>query len=245
MPTLDDAIQYVRMGNKERGRQILEEILETDENNEEVWLWLSAVVDSDEDREICLENVLALDPDNSLARRGLEAVQARNFNSNQMLGELLEQEEAGVESTFTDDFVTADDEQGDELALPSTMAKTKAKPRAKAKKGGGLPINPRLLILAALVLFVVVALAAVAAYSMFSGGGDTTIVPEDNPPAQPEQPVQPEQEVVPEATDTPAPTLAPTDTPTPTATRLQLPTPVPTREPTPTATRVVSPTPVR
>jgi hypothetical protein len=245
MPTLDDAIQYVRMGNRERGRQILEEILETDENNEAVWLWLSAVVDSDEDREICLENVLALDPNNGIARRGLEAVQAGNFNSNQMLGELLEQEEAGAESTFTDDFATTDDGLDEELALPSTMAKTKSKSKAKSKRGGGLPINPRLLILAALVLFVVVALAAVAAYSMFSGGGDATIEPVDNPPVQTtDQPAQPE-EVVPAATDTPAPTLAPTDTPTPTATRLQLPTAVPTPEPTPTATRVVSPTPVR
>ena len=70
MPTLDDAITVIRTGNTERGREILEEILETDESNEEVWLWLSSVVDSDEDREICLENVLAINPANIVAQRG-------------------------------------------------------------------------------------------------------------------------------------------------------------------------------
>ena len=69
MPTLDDAINAIRAGNREEGRQILEEVLETDESNEDVWLWLSSVVETDEDREICLENVLALNPDNVVARQ--------------------------------------------------------------------------------------------------------------------------------------------------------------------------------
>ncbi len=85
MPTLDEAVEYIRMGDKETGRQMLEEILETDENNEEIWLWLSSVVETDEDREICLENVLALDPDNIVAQKGLEALQSGTFNVNDLL----------------------------------------------------------------------------------------------------------------------------------------------------------------
>lgn len=243
MPALEDAIQFIRMGNREQGRQILEEILETDENNEEVWLWLSAVVEGDEDREICLENVLALNPNNAIARRGADAVQAGRFNANEMIGELLEQEEGGIESSDVDDLVTAPEEEIEEtLELPSTMskAKPKAKPKAKSKAGLGLGINLRLIVLLGLVLVIVLALGAVAVYSMLAGGDETPVVPGETPPVE-----QPGQEAVPAATDTPTSTPIPTETPTPTATRLQLPTPIPTRDPTPTATRVVSPTPVR
>ena len=58
MSTLDEAIQVIRAGNREEGRRLLEEILESNENDEQVWLWLTSVVDDDEDREVCLENVL-------------------------------------------------------------------------------------------------------------------------------------------------------------------------------------------
>ena len=67
MPMLDDAIQAIRMGDKDEGRRLLEEILESDESNEDVWLWLTTVVDTDEDREVCLENVLALNANNAQA----------------------------------------------------------------------------------------------------------------------------------------------------------------------------------
>jgi hypothetical protein len=49
-------------------------VVAQDERNASAWLWLSGVVDSMEDREVCLENVLAVDPDNAAARRGLEWV---------------------------------------------------------------------------------------------------------------------------------------------------------------------------
>ena len=90
MSTLDDAIQAIRMGNPETGRQILEELLEVDENDEEVWLWLSAVVDTDEDREICLENVLALNPANKAAQQGMNSLKAGAFNPHLILDELLD-----------------------------------------------------------------------------------------------------------------------------------------------------------
>jgi tetratricopeptide (TPR) repeat protein len=48
--------------------------VELDEENVSAWLWLSGVVDSLDERGICLENVLALDPNNDAARRGLASV---------------------------------------------------------------------------------------------------------------------------------------------------------------------------
>jgi tetratricopeptide (TPR) repeat protein len=52
-------------------------VIEVDERNEQAWLWLSGVVDTDEDRLICLENVLMLNPENVRARAGLRWLQQR------------------------------------------------------------------------------------------------------------------------------------------------------------------------
>ncbi len=231
MPTLDEAINVIRMGDRERGRELLEEILEVDEGNEEVWLWLSSVVDTDEDREICLENVLALNPDNIVAQKGLEALRQGTFNVHNIIEEALEETDEDIfeededltGATFLDEFSRADDEEDEELELPSTM---------KPKKKGGL--NIRFLLIVVLILCVVLALGGAAAYNLFIDTGDGG-TPTEQPPAQatPAEGQQPETT----ATDTPV-----ADTPTPTNTPFTLPTPEPTTPPTPTSTPVVSPT---
>jgi tetratricopeptide (TPR) repeat protein len=67
-------IAAAKSGQRERARDLLMRVVEQDEENPLAWLWLSGVVDSLDDREICLENVLALDPDNDAARKGLAFV---------------------------------------------------------------------------------------------------------------------------------------------------------------------------
>jgi len=241
MPTLEDAVEAIRLGNPDEGRQILEELLETEEDNPEIWLWLSTVVDNDEDREICLENALALEPDSSVAQRGLDALKAGAFNPNIILDELLDVEEDELsEPTFIEDFVITDDDtlpEDDEIRFPSTM---NAAPKPK-KSGKGCQPNRRLILLAIVGLIIVVALAGLAAANLFLGGdgdsggpseGQTQEVPTEGGGEQPPPPT---------ATDTPTPT--PTNTPTPTITPFQLPTQLPTPEPSPTATQVVAPTP--
>jgi hypothetical protein len=233
MPVLEDAIDAIRAGDREEGRQILEEILETDESNEDVWLWLSSVVDTDEDREICLENVLALNPDNVVAQKGLEALRSGTFNVHNIMSEAIEavEEEPVSETTFLDEFTMAG-EADEELAIPGA----KAKPGKKSTTGG---LNIRIILLVAFVLCVVLALGSAAAYSLLSEGEGDDSQPSQEQPGQ-QGPVESEQ---PEAS--PTETLTPTETPTPTATNVpfQLPTAKPTEPPTPTATPVVSPTP--
>ena len=236
MSTLEDAIQAIRLGNLENGRQILEELLEIDENDEEVWLWLSAVVDSDEDREICLENVLALNPSNHIARKGAAALKAGTFNPHVILDELIEIDKIEApDTTFIDDFVLTDEDSlaDEEIKLPSTMAAAQQK-KQKTKKGGGF--NLRVVLIALVALFIVVVLAGLAAANLFLGGGS-----DNGSPTESQSQETPAQAVPPPATDTPTP--IPTDTPTPTRTPFELPTPKPTPEPTPTATQVVAPTP--
>ncbi len=71
---LQEGIAAFKAGRKDEARQLLTRATELDERNENAWLWLSAVVDSLENQQICLENVLALNPNNTRALKGLEAV---------------------------------------------------------------------------------------------------------------------------------------------------------------------------
>lgn len=74
--TLEQAISAAKAGRKEEARRLLEAVLDADDRNEQAWLWMSDVVDSDEERVICLENVLTINPHNEPARRGLVALGA-------------------------------------------------------------------------------------------------------------------------------------------------------------------------
>lgn len=74
---LRDGIAAAKAGRRDAARDLLMRVLEVNERSEQAWLWLSGVVDADEDRLICLENVLALNPDNVQARAGLRVLQER------------------------------------------------------------------------------------------------------------------------------------------------------------------------
>jgi tetratricopeptide (TPR) repeat protein len=68
---LHEGIAAAKSGQRERARYLLMRVVEQDEENASAWLWLSSVVDNLDDQEICLENVLTLDPDHQAARKGL------------------------------------------------------------------------------------------------------------------------------------------------------------------------------
>lgn len=68
---LRQGIAAARTGDVDRACELLLKVVDIDEYNEQAWLWLSSVVESDEDRKVCLENVLAINPDNKLAKAGL------------------------------------------------------------------------------------------------------------------------------------------------------------------------------
>lgn len=65
-------IAAMKTGQRDKARELFMEIVEHDEENEQAWLWLSGAVDTDEDKCICLENVLTINPENQAARKGLE-----------------------------------------------------------------------------------------------------------------------------------------------------------------------------
>lgn len=74
--TLQTAIAAIRRGDRARGRQLLLDMLDQDDQDEVAWLWLSRAVDDAEDQRVALENVLTLNPHNEEARRRLAELDA-------------------------------------------------------------------------------------------------------------------------------------------------------------------------
>jgi hypothetical protein len=72
MDTLEAGITAAREGNRGEARELLQQALQADPRSEQGWLWMSAVVETGEERRICLERVLTINPKNQTAQAGLE-----------------------------------------------------------------------------------------------------------------------------------------------------------------------------
>jgi len=57
-----------KRGAPAEAHELFRRAIEIDPYHEQVWLWLATVVETDEDRRVCFENVLELNPDNTTAR---------------------------------------------------------------------------------------------------------------------------------------------------------------------------------
>ncbi len=66
-----DAVDALRRGDKPRAKELLTQLLKTNQNNATYWVWLSAAVDNTRERIYCLQAALKLDPENGTAKRGL------------------------------------------------------------------------------------------------------------------------------------------------------------------------------
>lgn len=67
----DQVIEAVENGQRSRAKDLLTRLLKTEQNNPDLWLWMSSVVNSRKEQAFCLESVLRLDPDNKAAKRAL------------------------------------------------------------------------------------------------------------------------------------------------------------------------------
>src|SRR5690606_38117347 len=67
-----EGIEAARAGDKATARDRFEQVTELDENNEKAWFWLASVVESDEEKRVCLNNVLVINPDNERAQQILD-----------------------------------------------------------------------------------------------------------------------------------------------------------------------------
>ncbi len=78
MNPLQAGIAAAREGRRAEARALLMQALQTNSRSEQAWLWMSAVVETDTERQSCLEQVLAINPHNQTAQVGLDKIKAGN-----------------------------------------------------------------------------------------------------------------------------------------------------------------------
>lgn len=74
---LKQGIEAAREGKKAEAREFFQQVVELDEKNERAWFWMASVVDSDDEKRICLKNVVQINPNNERARKALEQLEAK------------------------------------------------------------------------------------------------------------------------------------------------------------------------
>lgn len=72
---LRQGIEAAKEGDRARARDLLEKVVAADEYSEKGWFWLAAVVDSPEEKRVCLGNVIVINPENERAQRLLEQLE--------------------------------------------------------------------------------------------------------------------------------------------------------------------------
>lgn len=68
---LQEAIEAVANGHRERARDLLTRLLRANQTNPKYWLWMSSVVESSKERVYCLQKTRQLEPGNRAAQLGL------------------------------------------------------------------------------------------------------------------------------------------------------------------------------
>lgn len=74
---IKDGIRAYKSQKRVEAFEVFSKATELDPYNAQAWLWLSAVVDTEEDQRVCLENVLHIDPNNAAAQKGLKMLDAK------------------------------------------------------------------------------------------------------------------------------------------------------------------------
>ncbi len=88
-------LSALKAGEKERAKQLFSKILSQDKQDVQAWLGLSLVIDDKKKQRICLQRVLALEPDNKYANKWL----ARLENESSEGSSSLPTEESSLQTT--------------------------------------------------------------------------------------------------------------------------------------------------
>jgi TolB protein len=74
---LAQAIEAIRSGDKTTGQKLLAQVLRADPRSESAWLWMSQIVETDQQRLDCLRRIIAINPNNAAARKGIALLESR------------------------------------------------------------------------------------------------------------------------------------------------------------------------
>jgi len=70
-------IEAMRRGDKNTARQLLQQAIQLNPKDINAWLWLSGAVSTDQERLNCLQQVIKIDPENSVAAKGIAQLISR------------------------------------------------------------------------------------------------------------------------------------------------------------------------
>lgn len=68
---LDQSIAAYKIDDMVKASKLLAQVIKQDPNNERAWLWISGIVATDAERLFCIKRLLAINPENELAKHGL------------------------------------------------------------------------------------------------------------------------------------------------------------------------------
>lgn len=114
---VQEAIQAYNAGDMDKAQSLLMEATELNDEHEQAWMWLSLVVEDEEDKRICLENVLSINPNNQGAKERLEALGKEDPSVQSLLADDDEEEadfEGVFESAFDEDIFDDEDSGSDQ-----------------------------------------------------------------------------------------------------------------------------------
>lgn len=77
------AIEAAREGKKAEAKALFQQVVDRDDKNEKAWMWLASVVETDEERRVCLSNVLFINPNNERAQAAMAKLDARSQQQKQ------------------------------------------------------------------------------------------------------------------------------------------------------------------
>ncbi|RMG85556.1 MAG: hypothetical protein D6712_09230 [Chloroflexi bacterium] len=204
---LQQGIAAAKAGDRTTARRLLEEVVDSDPDNELAWIWLASAVTNLKERRACLQRVLQINPQNRRAQEALAKLNAR-----------LAQMQSGDDSG-----------EADALEQLRQMQRGTARPASRPETDAPTSsVNLTGLLGVALIAFAVIGIG-LALNALFNR-------PEPLPPTPsitertPVFPTQPPATVPAVAVDIErvtrsAPTLPPTFTPTHTPTATSTPTP--------------------
>ncbi len=76
-------IEAAREGKKAEAKGFFQQVVDLDDKNEKAWMWLASVVETDEERRVCLSNALFINPNNERAQAAMAKLDARSQQQKQ------------------------------------------------------------------------------------------------------------------------------------------------------------------
>jgi len=172
---LQQGIAAARSGRSDAARELLQQSLRFDAQNESTWLWLSSVARDDKERLFCLKQLLTINPQNEFAIKGLRALGVEPAQAVQAAPStsvpLLDDERYARIQSAVDEFLRR--------YSPMPIDRLNIQWAHKAKKrygeGGAQRLQRLTYTVAALVVILVVGVVGFVGYSVLGGEGGLEI----------------------------------------------------------------------